>query len=359
MYRRQFLQSLNAAGASIILPGSEFYGEGLSVITPPNTAPLVAPGSLVELADNGWDIPKVGIVAIGGLGNAILSDLAGRLPYLALSIAIDTDLTSLNQVKADRKILMGNGNPLPLDCHAARLLVQSVLPEIADAVVGLDMVFFVAGMGGAVGSGIAPIVAQILREQDILTLAFASLPSSFDKQEHQQIAQTGIQELRRHVDALLPFYSGNIAQVAVENASFTSIPSRAALAFDQLWQGIMNPVCKPGLVNIDFDDLKHLILGHEGDCAFGFGSAYSAEAAALTAIDYPLLGQHRLQRAAAVLMTVRASTGVLKLGVSTSAIRSIRKQLTQDPWIIYGAYHDDTLGDEISVSVLANGIRGA
>ena len=359
MHRRQLLQALNAMGAGIILPCSEFYGGGVPVITPSDTAPPVAPGSLVKLADSSLDIPKVGVVAIGGLGCAILSNLAGRLPYLGLSIAIDTDVGSLNQVKADRKIRVGGGTSFPLDPHAARLLVQSSISEITDAVAGLDMVFLVVGMGGAAGSGIAPLVAQILREHDILTFAFASLPSSSDKQQRQQVAQTAIRKMQLHVDALLPFYNGNMAQVAVENASFASVSTQAALAFDQLWQGVLNPVCRPGLVNVDFDDLKHLIMSHEGDCAFGFGSASSAEAAALTAIDHPLLGPHRLQRAAAILMTVRAPTGVLKLGVSTGAMRSIRKQLPQDPWIVYAACHDDTRGDEISVSVLASGIRGA
>lgn len=359
MHRRRLLQALNAIGTGIILPGSEFYGEGVSVITPPNTTPLVAPESLVKLADNSWDIPKVGIVAIGGIGCAILSDLAGRLPYLGLSIAISTDAGSLNQVKADRKIRVGDGKSFPLDSHAARLRVQSSISEITDAVAGLDMVFLVVGIGGAAGSGIAPLVAQILREHGILTLAFASLPSSSGKQQSQQIVQTAIRKIQRHVDALLPFYNRSMAQVVGENASLAPVSTKAALAFDQLWQVVLNPVCRPGLVNVDFDDLKHLVLSHEGDCAFGFGSASSAEAAALTAIDHPLLGQHRLKRAAAILMTVRAPTGVMKLGVSLSAMRSIRKQLPQDPWIVYAAYHDDTRGDGISVSVLASGIRRA
>jgi cell division protein FtsZ len=359
MYRRQLLQALNAVGASIILPCSEFYGEGQPVITPPSTAPLVAPGRLVELSGAGWDIPKVGIVAIGRLGSAIMSELAGRLPYLRLSIAIDTDLASLNKVNAERKILVDNGNGPPADPHTTRLLAQYSNSEITEALAGLDMVFLVADMGGEAVSGMALLVAQILREQGILTLAFAGMPSSFDLQEHQQIAQTGIQELRRHVDALLPFYGGSTAQAAAKSASFSSISRPAALAFSQLWQAVLNPVCRRGLVSIDFDDLKHLILGHEGDCAFGFGSASASEDAVRAAIHHPLLRQHRLQQAAAVLITVRANADVLKLGVSTNALRSIRKQLPQDPWITFGAHHDDTRGDEISVSVFASGIRDA
>lgn len=349
MYRRQFLQTLNAAG--IVLPASAFYGEGASVLTPT---------SAVELAGSDWDIPKVGVVAVGGQGCAILSELAGRLPYLELSIAIDTDVGSLLRVKADRKLLVGDGKALTLNSHAARRLAQSSSPEIADAVAGLDMVLLLTGMGGAAGSGIAPLVAQMLHGQDILTLAFATLPSSFESQQRQQNTQTGIHELRVHVNALLPFAHGNNVRAAGKGASFTSVSSHAALAFEQLWRGILNPVCRPGWVNIDFEDLRHLVLSHEGDCAFGFGSARGvggAAAAALHAIDHPLLGQHRLQRASALLMAVRASRQVFQSGDSMAAMRSIRKQLSQDPWIIYGAYHDDTLDNEITVSILASGIR--
>ena len=351
MYRRQFLQTLNAFGADIVLPAWAFYGEDASVLTPT---------SAVEVAGSGWDIPKVGVVAVGGQGCAILNELAGRLPYLGLSVAIDTDVASLLRVKADRKVLVGDGNVLPLNSHAARRLAKSSTPEIADAVAGLDMVLLVTGMGGAAGTGIAPLVAQMLRGQDILTLAFATLPSSFESQKRQQNAQTGIRELRVHVNALLPFSNRNIVRVAGEGASFTSVSSPPALVFEKLWRGILNPVCRPGRVNIDFDDLRHNILSHEGDCAFGFGSASGAggaAVAALRAIDHPLLGQHQLQRASALLVAVRASRQVLQSGGTTAAMRSIRKQLSQDPWIIYGAYHDDTLNKEITVSVLASGIR--
>ena len=153
MYRRQFLQRLQAMGASIILPASEFYGECLSGITPTNMPRLVAPGNLVEVTANNWDIPKVGIVAIGGLGSAILNDIDGRLPYVGRSIAIDTDVRSLRRVKANCKIRVGDARDLPRDHRGARLIAQSSIAEIADAVAGLVMVFLVAGMGGAAGSG--------------------------------------------------------------------------------------------------------------------------------------------------------------------------------------------------------------
>lgn len=165
MHRRQFLQTLNAMGASIVLPASAFYEEGPTAISPTTKQALVAPTNAVEVAQR---IPKIGIVAVGRLGNAILNEIAGRLPYLSRAIAINTDIASLQRINADRKILVGDGTAMALDPLGARLLAKSSLPEIADAVAGLDMVLLVADMGSAAGSGISPMVAQMLREQAVM-----------------------------------------------------------------------------------------------------------------------------------------------------------------------------------------------
>ena len=360
MYRRQFLQTLNLMGASLILPQSEGYVEGSSIVLPTTTQPLIAPTYAVEDAADGWDIPKIGVVAVGGLAGTILNDLAGRLPYLNRTIAINTEVASLQWVKADRKILVGDRKSLPLDPQAARLRAQAYLPEIADAIAGLDMVFLVVEMDGTAGSDLSPLVAKMLQEQNILTLAFATWPLNFNSQHRKRHAQTGIRKLQDSVNFLLKLPDGNIERVGEKNASFKSVTNQAALAFEQLWQGILNPVCRPGCVNIDFEDLRHNILSHEGDCAFGFGSASGvngSEAAIRKAIDHPLLGQNRLQRASAALIAVRSSQQNLLFQESKHALKSIRNQLSPDAWVIYGAHHDDTLGNEITVSVLASGIR--
>ena len=360
MLRRQILQTLNAMGASVLMPASAFYGKASSALTPASTQPLVAPMNAVEVADSGWETPKVGVVAVGGFGTAILGKLAGRLPYLGLSVAIDTDVDSLHRVKADRKLLLGDGKALYLNPYAARLPARSSIHEIADTLAGLNMVFLLAGMGGAAGTGIAPIVARILREQNILTLAFATLPFSFESQRRQQIAQTGIRELGVHVNAMLPFSNENIAPVAGADDSSTSVSSQAPLAFNQLYRGILNPVCRPGWVNIDFEDLRHILLSQEGDCAFGLGSASGVDGAAVAtrkAIDHPLLGQHRLQRASAALVAMAAPPGFLMPRDSKIALNSVRKLLPQDAYVIYGTAYDDNPGNEMTVSILVSGIR--
>jgi cell division protein FtsZ len=355
MQRRQVLHIIHAMGASLALPASAFRGEGASVITQVSAQTLDGP-------EAAGDIPRVGIMAVGGFGCAVLSDLAGRIPYLNRSIAMDTDASALHRAKADRKILVGDGDTLPLNHQAAQRLAQSSLREIAASVAGLDMVLLVAGMGGAAGTGIAPVVAQMLRDRNILTVAFATLPFNAESLQRKLTARAGIRALRVHAHALLPFANGNAEQAAKTDALFTSAPSQASLAFNQLCRGILNPACRPSLVNIDFEDLRHIITGQAGDCAFGFGSCSSmngAEAATRHAIDHPLLGQHRLQRASAVLIAIGASRRVLMLRDSMTALRSIRKHLSPDASIIYGTAYDDTLGDEITVSVLASGIPNA
>ena len=141
-------------------------------------------------------------------------------------------------------------------------------------------------------------------------------------------------------------------------AFFASTPTQPALALDQLLRGLLNPVCRADWHNIGVEDLR-TVLSHKGDCAFGFGSAHSAKAAAITAINHPLLGQHRLNQASAVLMVVRAPPRVLMLRDSVAAMRSLRQHLALDPWVMHGTYFEDIPDNQITVAVLASGIHGS
>lgn len=362
MHRRRLLEILNAVGASFVLPAPAFYREGASVLTPTIPQDFKNPANAFEKSKSNQDIPKIGVVVIGRFGGDVLSKLAVRLPYLSRSIAVNTDGKFLYRTNADRKIRLGDDKAPPPNPHAARVLAQSSILEIADAVAGLDMVFLVAEMGGATSTDIAPMVAQMLREQNILTLAFVASPFDFGSKQRKHHAQTGIQEVRLQVNALLPFSIHDHAQVTGQNDLHPSASSQAALAFNQLWCSILNPICSHGWVDMDFEDLNYLLLNHEGDSAFGFGSASGvngAANAARLAISHPLLGQRRLKQASAIFITVTASPGVLMLGDMASAMRSIRKQLFQDPRILFGTYYEPSFDNEVTISILACGIRNA
>lgn len=356
MDRRQLLHALNAIGVSTVLPES----------AQSNGEPSAIKGWAVpEMVDTAWDIPKIGIVSVGGIGGAFLPSALSRiqsLPYLHRTVAIDTCGVALSCMNADRKVLVGDGKTL-LISHAAGLLAPSASQEVARAVADLDMVLLVAGMGGNAGAGIAPAVAQILRKQGILTLGFAVMPFDGEGPLRQQLALAGVRELRPKVDALMPFFNNSTDPSAQRVKGLSAAAQQAPQAFFQLCQNIMNPVCSPGLVNIDFEDLRNNILGQPGDCALGFGISSGADgvaAAALLAINHPMLGPTRLQRASAALIAISAPAHTTwMLRDSRDAMNSVRKMLPPDAFVIYAVSYDASLGDEMTVSILASGIEDA
>ena len=360
MDRRRFLHMLNANGMGATLPISALSRLNSSVISPTAPPPVMHDSAAAEAGLATWDTPKIGIVSVGGIGASNLPTSVQRLrglPFLSRTVAIHSDGVELQLMRADCRVLLGGSTSLPT-FHRAQLVAQPGIDEIAEALAGLDMVLLIADMGCATGTGLAPVVAEVLRDQDIVTLAFAVMPLACEGVQKQKTAQTDIRELRPCVDALITCF-GDVFDPA---AKYVRGPSpagqQAQRVFNEVCRTIMNLVCRPGLVNVDFEDLRHIILNQEGDCAFGFGSAARREgvqAATLRAIDHPMLGRDRMQQASATLVSIRASETVLTLRNISNALKTVREQLPADAWVMYGAHHDASLGDEITVSILANG----
>lgn len=278
MDRRLFIHTLNAVVACSVLTESELAA----------AMPSVAPARLIETTDGSRDFPKIGVVAVGGIGRSILSELASSLPYLHRTIAINTD-------------------------------ARPIITEIVGAVAGLDMVLLVAAMGDGTGTGISPVVAQVLLEQNILTLGLTLSPAQSD-------------------------------------------PTYAALAFVQLCRSITNSVAAPDCITgIDFEDLRHLILGKEGWCAFGFGSASGvngAQVAADLAMSHPFLEQGRLQRASAALVTIEVPPHGLFLREARDIMFQVRRHLPPNSDILYSSVSTTPVDrGDFRVSILASGIR--
>ena len=357
MDRRQVLQVL---GACTVLPAWAFPCVESADIEKGTTSVLVKKRGAAELPDTAWDIPKIGLVSVGAIGGTYLPGpgyITESLPYLDRTIAIAPFGNELPFMAAHDQALMSDGKTM-INRHTAEPLVQSTRDSISEAISGLDMVLLVAALGDPTVSAVASIVTQMLRHQGILTLGFAVLPFVSETSQSRQIAQADLRALRKYVDGLIQFV--NHGPDVKDTTLHPDATWPAPMAFVQLCRNIMNPVCRFGLVNIDFNDLRHLVLNHEGDSAFGFGSSChqeGAEVAAQQAIDHALLGQDRLQRASAVLVAVAASPQVLKLRDSQDAIKSIRKHLSPDAWIIYGVAADAELGSAITVSILATGIQ--
>jgi len=307
------------------------------------------------------DFPKIALVAVGGISRAILCDLIWSLPFINRTIAINTDADALLRVKADHKVLVGDGKKLPRQALAAQLLAQTHIPQIKEAVAGLDMALIAVGMGGAAGSGISPVVSQVLRQQNILTLGFTTSPFSFEGTRRHQNALSGIRELSVQADALLPVRNSELEQVVHENATLESVMMHAPLAFVQLCRCITNAVHIQGCnIGIQFKDLRHILFEQTGDCAFGFGSASGecgAEAAAQQAIEYLFLGQRRLQRATAALVSIEAAPNALYLRDTKNIMTMVGSRLPAKACLGYSTVStrpDDQ--HDFRVSIFASGI---
>ena len=231
MDRRHFLHNINALGFGAFLPS---WSSNKQV-------------SLREAQRRGNPGLRIGIVGVGGAGGAILSYLAESIPYLGRSVAINTDADSLQRRDADRKILVADVPDEPIISNAARRLAVrrnawSAVTEIENAVADLDVVLLVAGMGGVAGTVISPVVAQVLREQNIYTVGFPILPFDFEGQERGRIARRGARELGRHIHSLIPIFNEAFAQTAGENDTIDDIYNQAALAILQHFQRMKSAV---------------------------------------------------------------------------------------------------------------------
>lgn len=358
MYRRQFLQTVNAIGASIVLPASAYCNATtLDNFPTISQASITNTRAIMDTGRNGSEVPRIGIVAIGRQGCAVLNALMERLPSLTLSIAIDTDAASLLQVNADRTILVGNIHENPLDPRAARQVGHSFLLEFANAIAaaGLNIVLLVTNMDDASDSRMASLAVKILQEQKIFTLAFVTAISNFGNQK----VKTDIRELQAHVNTLIPFTHGNIEPVVGRGASSRAFSNQAAVVLGQLWHGILNKIGKLGLIyQFDFEDLRR-ILNYDGECALGFDSASGVDGAvtaAIHAIDHPLLGQYRLKQASGLLITVRSPREDFRFRHWAAAVKKIKHQLPKGPAIISSAYYEKSLGNKTTVLILASGI---
>jgi cell division protein FtsZ len=220
MERRNFLHNLGALGVGVMLPASV------------------------------RNRLRVGVVGVGGAGGNVISYLTERISSPCRSLAINTHAGALHRSNADRKILVcdipdepiRSNDPRRLVRLAVRYFARTEISEISEAVAGLDMVLLVAGMGGLAGTEISPIVAQVLREQNIFTLGFPILPFDFEGQTRNKIALQGAAELGQHVHCLFPIFNDTFAKAAGESATMDDVFSQASLAILQHYQRVRGAV---------------------------------------------------------------------------------------------------------------------
>ena len=302
---------------------------------------------------------KIKVIGVGGAGNNAVNRMVDVGVTGVEFIAVNTDRQALLLSKAPTKIQIGEKITRCLgaggDPTVGEKAAEETKEEVSNALKGADMVFVTAGMGGGTGTGAAPVVAQIAKELGILTVAVVTKPFSFEAKKRMQNAERGIASLKEKVDTLVVIPNDRLLQVVERKTTFTEAFALSDEVLRQGVQGISDLISIPGLINLDFADVK-TIMHDTGMAHMGIGRASGenrAEEAAKAAINSPLL-ESSVEGARGVLLNITAGPDLGIFEVNTAA-ELVQKNIDPDANLIFGAVIDEKMGDEMSVTVIATG----
>ncbi len=304
---------------------------------------------------------NIKVIGVGGAGNNGVNGMVDAELKNIEFIAVNTDKQALSESKANKKIQIGEKLTRGLGAGAnpeiGKCSAEESKAEIAEALKGADMVFVTAGMGGGTGTGAAPVVAETSKEMGILTVAVVSKPFPFEGKRRMMQAESGIEELRQCVDTLIIIPNEKLLQIAEKETSFKDAFKMSDDVLRQGIQGISDLITIPGLVNLDFADVKTIMLD-AGIAHMGTGRArgeHRAQEAARQAIHSPLL-ETSIEGAGGVLINVTGGRDLGLLEINEAA-ELVQKSVDPDANIIFGAVIDENLSDEIIITVIATGFN--
>ena len=301
------------------------------------------------------------VIGVGGAGNNAINRMIESGIKGVEFIAINTDRQALQLSKASSKIQIGEKLTRGLGAGAnpeiGMQAAEESKAEIAEMLRGADMVFVTAGMGGGTGTGAAPIVAAAAKELGILTIGVVTKPFTFEGKKRLTQAEKGIANLKEKVDTLVVIPNDKLLQIIDRRTSIVEAFKMADDVLRQGVQGISDLISVPGLINLDFADVKAVML-NTGMAHMGIGRASGenrAEDAAKQAIQSPLL-ETSIEGARGVIINI---TGGNDLGLqeANTAAELVQRSVDPEANIIFGVVTDESLGDEISITVIATGFE--
>ena len=306
--------------------------------------------------------PKITIFGVGGAGgNAINNMIRSNLEGVEF-VAANTDSQSLANSLATNKIQLGLKITKGLGAGSfpdrGRMAAEENIDEINNFLQGCNMVFIAAGMGGGTGTGAAPVIAKLAREQDILTVGVVTKPFHFEGKYRMETAEAGIEELKKYVDTLIVIPNQNLFRIANEQTTFESAFKMADDVLHAGVRGITDLITMPGLVNLDFADIR-TIMTKMGKAMMGTGEATGenrAVEACHAAISNPLLDDISIKGAKGVLVNMTGGPD-MTLFEADIAVNTIKKEVDQNANIIFGSAFSEDMKGKIRISVVATGIE--
>ena len=302
---------------------------------------------------------QIKVIGVGGGGGNAVEHMIGCAVQGVEFISANTDAQALGRSVAHKTIQLGQsglgaGSKPDKGREAAELAVD----DIRAAIAGAHMLFITAGMGGGTGTGAAPVIARVAKEMGILTVGVITKPFEFEGPKRMANADTGLTELEANVDSLIVVLNEKLLEVLGEDVTQDQAFAYANDVLKNAVGGIAEIINVPGHVNVDFEDVR-TVMGEPGKAMMGTAVADGpdrARIAAEQAVACPLLEGIDLSGAKGVLVLITAAKGSLKLNESRLAMNTIRAYASPDAHVIYGTAYDDSLGEQIRVTVVATGL---
>ncbi|MEF7614853.1 cell division protein FtsZ [Aquincola sp. MAHUQ-54] len=314
---------------------------------------------MIEEFDQGTQIRVIGVG--GGGGNAVDHMIAKGVQGVDF-VCANTDAQALSRSTANSVIQLGTtGLGAGAKPAAGRAAAEEAVDRIKASIDGAHMLFITAGMGGGTGTGAAPVIARVAKEMGILTVGVVTKPFEFEGNRRLKAADEGIAELEANVDSLIVVLNEKLLEVLGDDITQEEAFAHANDVLRNAVGGISDIIHVPGLVNVDFEDVK-TVMSEPGKAMMGTAQAGGpdrATKAAEQAVACPLLEGIDLSGAKGVLVLIAASKNTFKLAESRNAMNTIRRYAADDAHVIYGTAYDDSLGDQLRVTVIATGLSPA
>ncbi len=316
---------------------------------------------MFELMDTYGQQAVIKVIGVGGGGgNAVGHMVAANIDGVEF-INANTDAQALKRSAASTVLQLGANLTKGLGCGADPTIGRQAAVEdrerIAEVLVGADMVFITAGMGGGTGTGAAPVVAQVAQDSGILTVAVVTKPFLFEGKKRMSVAEQGIRELTEYVDSVITIPNEKLLTVLGKEATLLDAFGKANDVLQGAVQGIAELITRPGLINVDFADVR-TVMSEMGMAMMGSASAVGenrANEAALAAISSPLLEDINISGARGLLVNVTAGLG-MSIGEFEEVGTTVKEFAADDATVVIGTVIDPELQDELRVTIVATGL---
>ena len=317
------------------------------------------PIEMIDEFDQGTQIKVIGVG--GGGGNAVEHMISQGVLGVEF-ICANTDAQALHRSNAGTLVQLGTtGLGAGSKPEAGRVSAEEAVERIKESIAGAHMLFITAGMGGGTGTGAAPVIARVAKEMGILTVGVVTKPFDFEGKRRCKQADDGVSELEANVDSLIVVLNEKLLEVMGDDVTQEQAFAHANDVLKNAVGGISDIIHIPGLVNVDFEDVK-TVMSEPGKAMMGTavaGGPDRATKAAEAAVACPLLEGIDLSGARGVLVLIAASKATFKLSESRNAMNAIKRYAAEDAHVIFGTAYDESLGDQLRVTVIATGLNSA